>query len=67
MQLLKKITIKHVLCLYIILCPILDILSFAFRNYFNTNISISTFLRPIIPVMVSWNLCFICFFAFICS
>ena len=53
MQLLKKITIKHVLCLYIILCPILDILSFAFRNYFNTNISISTFLRPIIPVMVS--------------
>lgn len=48
----KKITLENVLCLYIILCPILDIVSFVFRKVFNTSISISTFLRPIIPIVV---------------
>ncbi len=49
----KKIKIEDVLCLFVILCPIFDILSFAFRNIFDTKISISTFLRPIIPVCAS--------------
>lgn len=50
---IKKIKIEDVLCLFVILCPIFDILSFAFRNIFDTKISISTFLRPIIPVCAS--------------
>ena len=49
----KKIELEDILCLFVILCPVFDILSFAFRNIFKTNISISTFLRPIIPVCVS--------------
>ncbi len=44
-------TIENILCFFIIICPILDISSFIFRNYFNTNISISTFIRPIIPLI----------------
>lgn len=48
----KKFTIENILCAFIILCPILDIVSFLFRNAFNTNISPSTFIRPIIPAMV---------------
>lgn len=47
---IKKIELEDILCIYIVLCPILDIASFLFRNNFNTNISISTFLRPIIPI-----------------
>lgn len=47
----KKITIENILCFFIILCPILDMASFIFRNVFNTNISISTFIRPIIPIV----------------
>ena len=50
-QKLKQIKLEDILCLYIILCPILDIASYLFRNYFNTTISISTFLRPIIPII----------------
>ena len=50
---IKNIKIQDILCLYIILCPILDIASFLFRNYFNTSISISTFLRPIIPTILA--------------
>lgn len=46
----EKITIENILCLLIIICPILDMASFIFRNIFNTNISPSTFLRPIIPI-----------------
>ena len=42
--------IIDIICVSVILNPIFDILSFIFRNYFETNISISTFLRPIIPV-----------------
>lgn len=46
----EKITIENMLCLLIIICPILDMASFIFRNVFNTSISPSTFLRPIIPI-----------------
>ena len=48
----KKIKIDKLLCALIILCPILDMLSFIFRNTFETNISPSTFLRPIISIIV---------------
>lgn len=48
----EKITIENILCLFIIMCPILDMVSFIFRNIFNTNISPSTIIRPIIPVVV---------------
>lgn len=47
------ITIENLLCFLIIICPILDAASFLFRNYFNTNISISTFIRPIIPIIAN--------------
>lgn len=47
----KKITLENILCLFIILCPVFDIASFLFRNYFNTNTSVSTFLRPLIPII----------------
>ena len=39
--------IIDIICVSVILNPIFDILSFIFRNYFETNISISTFLRPV--------------------
>ena len=44
-------TLENILCLYIIICPILDISSFLFRNYFKTIFSPSTIIRPIIPVI----------------
>ena len=47
------ISIENALCFYIILCPILDIISFTFRNMFDTSISPSTFIRPIISIVVS--------------
>lgn len=50
-NILKKINLENVLCLFIILCPILDMASFIFRNIFNTNFSPSTFIRPIIPIV----------------
>lgn len=46
----EKIKIENILCLLIIICPILDMTSFIFRNIFSTSISPSTFLRPIIPI-----------------
>ena len=49
---IKNITVKNILCLFIIMCPILDMLSFIFRNTFNTSISPSTIIRPIIPIVV---------------
>ncbi|MCI8700659.1 MAG: hypothetical protein HFJ47_04905 [Clostridia bacterium] len=49
---MKKITLDKLLCTLIIICPILDIVSFIFRNTFNTTISPSTILRPIISVVV---------------
>ena len=50
----KKEIIKtdKLLCMLIILCPILDMISFIFRNTFETKISPSTFLRPIISIIV---------------
>ena len=48
----KIITLENLLCLFIIICPILDVASFLFRNYFNTSLSISTILRPLIPTGV---------------
>ena len=53
----KKITLENLICLFILLCPILDIVSFLFRNYFNVTFSPSTLLRPIIPII-----CFIILF-----
>jgi len=49
---MKKINIENILCFFIILCPILDIVSFLFRNIFETNYSPSTILRPIIPIII---------------
>ena len=43
---------EKLLCAFIIMCPILDMVSFIFRNVFNTNFSPSTFIRPIIPIIV---------------
>lgn len=47
----EKITLENILCLFIILCPILDIASFIFRNVFNTKLSPSTIIRPLIPAL----------------
>ena len=48
----ERINVENILCLFIIICTILEILIFLFRNTFNTNISPSTVLRPLIPVGV---------------
>lgn len=55
---LKIIKIEDILCMFIILCPILDIISFVYRNMFNTNSSPSTIIRPIIPIIISIYLFF---------
>ena len=49
----EKLNIENLLCLLIILLPILDMASFLFRNYFKTTYSPSTFLRPIISIIVT--------------
>lgn len=49
---LKKIELEDILYLFIILCPVLDICSFLYRNIFNTNFSPSTIIRPIIPIVL---------------
>ena len=51
MKKLKKTTIESFLYLYIILCPILDCLSFIFRNLFETSISPSTIIRPVCVIL----------------
>lgn len=48
----EKITIENLLYIFIIICPILDMASFIFRNVFNTTLSPSTFIRPIIPICI---------------
>ena len=53
-----KINTENILCAFIILCPILDIASFLWRNCFNTSISPSTIIRPIIPICVAIYLFF---------
>ncbi len=47
----EKLNIENLLTVFIILCPILDIASFIFRNIFNTKISPSTIIRPILPII----------------
>lgn len=48
----KKITLENLMCLFVCLCPVLDMISFLFRNYFDTSFSPSTILRPMIPTIV---------------
>lgn len=48
----EKIKIENILSVFIIICPILDIVSFIYRNVFNTSFSPSTIARPIIPAIV---------------
>ena len=53
MEKIKKIiTAENLLSFFIIVCPLLDISSFLFRNKFETNYSISTILRPIIQGII---------------
>lgn len=47
----QKINLENMLLVFIIILPLLDMLSFTFRNKFYTNISPSTFIRPIIPII----------------
>ena len=47
-----KDLIENLLVIFLILCPIFDIVSFVFRNTFNTSMSPSTILRPLIPLIV---------------
>ena len=49
---IRRISLEDILCFFIIICPILEITSFLFRNIFNTTMSPSTILRPIIPIVV---------------
>ena len=58
----EKITIGNALCLYIILCPILDMVSFLFRNTFQTSWSPSTFIRPLITTIIAVIIFFKCKF-----
>ena len=48
----KRLELEDILCVFIIICPILDVASFIFRKFFQTSISISTVIRPIIPIIV---------------
>lgn len=52
MKIKEKITLENLMCLFVILCPVLDIISFLFRNHFNTSISPTTIIRPLIPCIV---------------
>lgn len=56
MKLKKYITLENLLCMFIILSPILDMSSYWFKRVFNTEYSISTILRPIIPAIVTISL-----------
>lgn len=49
----ELLTLENIICMLVILCPIFDIASFTFRNYFKTTISITTIMRPIIPLIVA--------------
>ena len=48
----KNCNLENILCLFLVLCPILDIVSFLYRKNFNTNFSPSTIMRPIIPMII---------------
>lgn len=51
MEKIKKFSIENILCVFIIMCPVFDMISFLYRNMFNTNFSPSTFTRPIISIV----------------
>lgn len=51
-KIIGKINIENILCIFIMISPILDIISFIFRNTFETRISPVTIVRPIIPIIV---------------
>ena len=48
----KNVKLEDILCLFVILCPIFDMLSFIFRNTVATTWSPSSFLRPILPLSI---------------
>ena len=48
----EYLNLETILCLYVMACPILDMVSFIFRNIFETNFSPSTIVRPIIAIIV---------------
>lgn len=48
---IKYINLETLLCIFIVACPILDMVSFLFRNTFDTNFSPSTVLRPVITIV----------------
>ena len=52
MKIKEKLTLENLMCLFVIICPLLDIISFLFRNYFDTSISPTTLIRPLIPCIV---------------
>ena len=49
---MKKTYLTNSLFVLIIILPILDMSSFIFRNFFGTSFSPSTFIRPIIPLVL---------------
>lgn len=53
MEKIKQIIkLENILAFFVVICPLLDIASFIYRSKFETNYSISTFIRPIIPAIV---------------
>ena len=52
MKIKEKLTLENLMCLFVIFCPLLDIISFLFRSYFDISISPTTLLRPLIPCIV---------------
>lgn len=49
---MKKINAKTLLLIFIILIPVLDMVSFVYRNKIGTEMSITAILRPIIPIVL---------------
>ena len=47
----EKITLENLMCLFVVICPLLDVISFLFRKYFETSVSPTTIIRPIIPII----------------
>lgn len=45
--------VSKILLIFIMLGPVFDIVSFLFRKNFESKISISTFIRPIIPICIA--------------
>ena len=52
MNKIKKISVENILEIFIIICPILDSLSFIFRNMLNVNFSPATIIRAVVPVIL---------------